>query len=1299
MANDLQQEIETRYSGVSEIQTISTTDVISEGPIYGLVDGIASIHLNDIPQTQANYGQKHYSRTGSTVKMTRGSKTVEVKIFQGALEMLGENESSRYFSFRPKRGTRCTATSISPQTGSLSARNIESAKWVLRSVPAGVHYWWPDDDVLSIRAVQPNKWGRGGSPAVYHPVRLLDLDTNRMVTGKVFRREGNGNSRSTLYLNFVPGVFNGSSWSGLAGQHALFKDAINFELFADRILEVVDISAPTTDSSDASINYTLTLKDPWTYDQSYSFVGATLGDVSNSIIDLGSVQADVFATGDRIRYHAASTGAIGGLVDEQEYFIIKEGTQTVKLASTRENAIDGSFITLTPSSTSLGSDNIHELELNEFDFDDIGYDYSAAEVTDGLSESGNTSAIPGVQAQFRVGTLEQPPLIGEGGVGSSAVTKGLGLEIEQTNELNFKGDQAPIQLQGVSSSGFGLSSTQARMADEFRVRWNYPGGFKALNSEGKDRLTFIRYTISLAFKFEENSDFQEDIYVAEIIHRGLYNNGVSFEETIDLSPFKPFVDFRLTIHRRDSSEKGFYALGKSSSEWTGVTRGNIANVTTIFKEKMVYPLTALSKVSFSSKYFQSTPRRSYHCRGMLVKVPSNYLTREETGGAAKYTKKGDYDSNKAQDWDGTFREGVYTNNPAWIFYDIVTNNRYGLGDFIGENDIDKYALYRIAKYCDEEVDDGKGGTEPRYTMNLYLTKSTDAFKVMKDMLSNFLTIMYYLNGQLFPVQDSPSGPVYSFSKANVIDGSFAYENTGSKTRVNQVVVEWNNPENNFELEPLIVEDRRAIAESGVLISQKATAFGCTSEGQATRYGRWKLWTAANQQEIVTFATGINGSYITPGDIILVQDSDRNAVRFSGRISSTGTLDTDTIPLDSSITIDAANTYEISVIIQKPCAFLAQDSASISFDKSNCSAGSSTTSLLVPNITDLVVGMGVSGTNIPAGTTISSIDNSTTVTVSQLISTGFTFQDITFTRNYVKGDIVEKAYVDVGTTVFAEINTSDRASDAREAANSSSSLLLNWNEDFRVETAEIDKSATGTGAQSSITLSTPLTETPEREDIWVVVEKNADGNTIEGSGKEYRVLSSAQDDNNHYEISAVEHYDSKYDSIEESFTTYVSQAISRPVKSTDIVPPPQDLWVATLLTEHEDHENVRIYYTPAEGSFVDVTQPDGTVTQERESISYNGQSYVEITHTIPDPDNPSPTRVKVNTNGEINTKLFRNVPPGDYEVQVRTVGPLGTTSLPLRRKFTVDARLRNRIAGYFPEAAHIGGSSTRGVEIV
>ena len=196
------------------------------------------------------------------------------------------------------------------------------------------------------------------------------------------------------------------------------------------------------------------------------------------------------------------------------------------------------------------------------------------------------------------------------------------------------------------------------------------------------------------------------------------------------------------------------------------------------------------------------------------------------------------------------------------------------------------------------------------------------------MATTFRSILYWSEGVIVPVVDQAKDPVYNFTKGNVIDGAFNYEGTGSKLRSNQVVVTWNNPDNDYVPEALLVEDKLNIVKTGKIISEEAVAFGATSIGQATRYGRWKLWTAINQSEVVSFSTAINGTFIAPGDIINIQDADRYDIMYSGRISNTGTRTNTVIPLDRSILLNSGSIYELSLLLEAPVPFLAQDGDSI-----------------------------------------------------------------------------------------------------------------------------------------------------------------------------------------------------------------------------------------------------------------------------------------------------------------------------------------------------------------------------------
>lgn len=518
-------------------------------------------------------------------------------------------------------------------------------------------------------------------------------------------------------------------------------------------------------------------------------------------------------------------------------------------------------------------------------------------------------------AQFRTGTLYQPPIEANGiGVNSIQIPNNnfqtLALEFIDANSEDPQGVAAASPfIQGSSSSGFGLSAEQASEADEARLTIKYGSLLNRNRENGNENTARVSYKITL--KIIRGLEESEIVLTESRDHYGQTTSPVVFEEVINLEPFKPFTDFavkfeRITRHDGDAIFEDGTTKEHSDIYATSV----ISGVNAVIKEPLNYPLTSYAHLTFSAKEFPNLPKRTYHVRGLKVKVPDNYTPRELAG------SQDPSDLYNGLWTTGQFREErVYTNNPAWVFYDIISNNRYGLGDWISVDDVDKYALYRIAKYCDELVPDGKGGLEPRFTANIYLTKAADAYKVLKDFATIFIGIMYWTEGELKAVADMRSDPIYNFSKSNVIKGEFSYESTGSKTRANQVIVTWNDPELNYAQRNIIVEDKENIVKTGKLISEQAVAFGCTSEGQAIRYGRWKLWTSINQTEIVSFKTSLDSAFLMPGDIINVQDSGEYNVRFSGRVSSSAQPTTTSMTIDSPVYLQEGNQYELNIILE------------------------------------------------------------------------------------------------------------------------------------------------------------------------------------------------------------------------------------------------------------------------------------------------------------------------------------------------------------------------------------------------
>ena len=344
----------------------------------------------------------------------------------------------------------------------------------------------------------------------------------------------------------------------------------------------------------------------------------------------------------------------------------------------------------------------------------------------------------------------------------------------------------------------------------------------------------------------------------------------------------------------DVSEANYPVYIRVRRTATPVSNANFANdlyfynYTERIPTRLSYPNTALVNVTLVAKEFSSIPSRSYHIKGIKVRVPDNYnpVTRTYTG-----TWTGNFSSTK-----------VWTDNPVWIYYDLLTNTRYGLGELLSVDQINKWALYQISKYCDELVPDGFGGFEPRYTCNMYIQSQEEAYKVLNSLTSIFRGINYWADGQMTVIADSPSDPVAHFSPANVIEGAFSYSGSSLKTRHNVALVTWNDPQDFYRQKIEYVEnasDAAAIARmSRFGLSQtEVIAVGCTSRGQANRVGRWLLYTDQMETEAVNFRAALDSVIVSPGEIIQITDPTRSGERLGGRLVS---ATSDTLYLDSEI---------------------------------------------------------------------------------------------------------------------------------------------------------------------------------------------------------------------------------------------------------------------------------------------------------------------------------------------------------------------------------------------------------------
>ncbi|MFZ6726154.1 host specificity protein J [Undibacterium sp. MH2W] len=294
----------------------------------------------------------------------------------------------------------------------------------------------------------------------------------------------------------------------------------------------------------------------------------------------------------------------------------------------------------------------------------------------------------------------------------------------------------------------------------------------------------------------------------------------------------------------------------------------VLTYTELIDARLNYPMSALIGVQIDASQFQSIPTRSYDLLGRIIQVPSNYDPVARTYSGI---------------WDGTLKP-AWTNNPAWIFYDLLTNSRYGLGNLIPSSYVDKWGLYIIGQYCDQMVPNGLGGTEPRFTCNVYLQSAAEAYKVLQDLASVFRGITYWASGSIVVSADMPQDPTYTFTAANVIDGKFHGAGSAKSTRYTTATVTWNDPNNFYKQKVEYVQDDLGVQRYGVK-PINVTAFGCTSQGQAQRVGQWMLLTSRLETDMLTFSVGLDALVVTPGQIIRIANPNKAGVRNGGRISS------------------------------------------------------------------------------------------------------------------------------------------------------------------------------------------------------------------------------------------------------------------------------------------------------------------------------------------------------------------------------------------------------------------------------
>lgn len=438
--------------------------------------------------------------------------------------------------------------------------------------------------------------------------------------------------------------------------------------------------------------------------------------------------------------------------------------------------------------------------------------------------NGNTS-IPGISVAWRNGTADQSPINGFNAIESTVI-------------VNTKVTHDTPIIRTVSDPNV------------TRVRLNL--GVDALvqsDDKGNQYNTSVVLMVDVKPSSSSTWSLVKDIYIGPGKQSGEY-----LEAHIIKAPDEKPFDIRVRRITADSNSD----LLKNDTRWSSYSE--------IIDDNLSYPHTAVAGAVIDHDQYTDTPTRTYHLRGLIVDVPDNYNTETRTYSGL---------------WLGGFKK-AYTNNPAWIFRYLVKNERFGLARHAGYIDVDDGALYVLSQYCDQLVDDGYGGLEPRMTLNAYITEQMSARDLLDNIAGMFRGIALWDGQRLTVMIDAPQDPIATITNANVVDGVFTRSSLPLAECYNAVIVSWTDPENGWEQSKEYVADDELIARDGYN-ETTLEAFGCTSRGQAYRAGKWLIETAKREPSKFTFKMARDAIHFTPGDIIEILDNNRAGARLGGRI--------------------------------------------------------------------------------------------------------------------------------------------------------------------------------------------------------------------------------------------------------------------------------------------------------------------------------------------------------------------------------------------------------------------------------
>ncbi|EKY4261282.1 DUF1983 domain-containing protein [Salmonella enterica] len=500
-----------------------------------------------------------------------------------------------------------------------------------------------------------------------------------------------------------------------------------------------------------------------------------------------------------------------------------------------------------------------------------------------LNEDGSPN-FSGITWDFRDGSQDQTPMAGFDFV---ETPKSVNIQLKRTHDVTIAIDNDE--------------------ADRVRVILKFPSLRSVDKKTGDTNGTTVKYKFQIA---NGDNAFKDAIAEGEStseVTLTAKKTGVYYR-SYELKLPKPGRAYKIRVIRITEDSNTQYIFNDT---W-------VDSIGEIVDTPMNYPNSALVGLKVNSEQFGSSmPSRSYLVRGLKIRVPSNYNENTNTYIGV---------------WDGTFKL-LSSSNPAWILFDVLTNARYGLGQFVSESMIDLGQIYQIGRYCDEEVDNGFGGKEKRFAINTQITSRQDAYRLIQDIAGAFRGMVFWAGGMVNVMQDSPSDPVMMFTNANVKDGMFSYKGSARKDRPSVALVTYNNKEDGYKQNIEYVEDQEAMRRYGERKTE-VVAFGCTSRGQAHRVGLWLLYTARMESDVISFTAGLDASFLMPGETVLIQNKYRAGKRNSGRIVA---FTKNSITLDAPVTLNKAGSYirilnQEGEIVERDILETGEDITKVTFSK-------------------------------------------------------------------------------------------------------------------------------------------------------------------------------------------------------------------------------------------------------------------------------------------------------------------------------------------------------------------------------